>query len=214
MGIFSRFMDIVNSNINSLLDKAEDPEKMLRLMIQEMEDTLIELKSNTAGYIAQKIRTERRIDETKSLLVRWQQRAQLAMEKGKEDLAREALIEKKKIMGELELLEEQLKENLLTIDSAKNEISTLEEKLVQAKGKLKVLKEKEERARAERDAENIKRRSMSEHFSDLEDRIDRMNAWKDLQGEEIGSTEKKFAEMEKDEEIERELEELRKKAGN
>ena len=96
MGIFSRFMDIVNSNINSLLDKAEDPEKMLRLMIQEMEDTLIELKSNAAGSIAQKIKLERKASDTEATVSRWEQRAMLAIEKGKEDLAREALIEKER----------------------------------------------------------------------------------------------------------------------
>ena len=141
MGIFSRFMDIVNANINSILDKAEDPEKMLRLMIQEMEDTLIELKSNAAGSIAQKIKTERKKTETEATIERWQQRAILAIEKGKEDLAREALLEKKKLTEELSLIESQLEENARTIDSAKSEIETLEEKLTQAKAKLKIIKE-------------------------------------------------------------------------
>ena len=81
MGIFSRFKDIVNSNINSLLDKAEDPEKMLRLMIQEMEDTLIELKSNCASMMAEGIRKEKKLDEAKKTLSRWENRAILAIEK-------------------------------------------------------------------------------------------------------------------------------------
>ena len=141
MGIFSRFMDIVNSNINSLLDKAEDPEKMLRLMIQEMEDTLIELKSNAAASIAQKIKLERKAGETEATVSRWEQRAMLAIEKGKEDLAREALIEKKRVSEELEIIKTQLDEAEKTIDSSKDEIVTLEDKLTQAKGKLKILKE-------------------------------------------------------------------------
>ncbi len=213
MGIFSRFMDIVNANINSILDKAEDPEKMLRLMIQEMEDTLIELKSNAAGSIAQKIKTERKKTETEATIERWQQRAILAIEKGKEDLAREALLEKKKLTEELSLIESQLEENARTIDSAKSEIETLEEKLTQAKAKLKIIKEKEERARAEEKAESLKRKNMSEHFAHMEEKIDRMNAWRDINSMESSDTEKKFSDLERDEDIEKELDELKKKAG-
>ena len=213
MGIFSRFMDIVNSNINSLLDKAEDPEKMLRLMIQEMEDTLIELKSNAAASIAQKIKLERKLDETKATVSRWEQRAMLAIERGKEELAREALIEKKRVSEELELVGNQLEEAMKTIESSKNEIVTLEDKLTQAKGKLKILKEKEERARAEQRSEEMKRRNMNMHFQEMEEKIDRMNAWADLNNTTPNATEDKFADLERDEEIERELDELRSKVG-
>ena len=213
MGIFSRFMDIVNANINSLLDKAEDPEKMLRLMIQEMEDTLIELKSNTAASIAQKIKLERKLEEIKATVSRWEQRAMLAIERGKEDLAREALIEKKRVSEELEIVNNQLAEAHKTIDSSKNEIVTLEDKLTQAKGKLKILKEKEERARAEKRSEELKRHDMNMHFQEMEEKIDRMNAWADLNNTTKSATEDKFADLERDEEIERELEELRAKAG-
>lgn len=213
MGIFSRFMDIVNSNINSLLDKAEDPEKMLRLMIQEMEDTLIELKSNAAASIAQKIKLERKLSDTEATVSRWEQRAMLAIEKGKEELAREALIEKKRVSEELELINRQLDEAEKTIDSSKNEIMTLEDKLTQAKGKLKILKEKEERARAEKRSEEMKRNDMNMHFQEMEEKIDRMNAWADLNSTAKSATEDKFADLERDEEIEKELAALREKAG-
>ena len=92
MSIFTRFKDIVNSNINSLLDKAEDPEKMLRLMIGEMEDTVIDLKTTTAARMAEAIRSEKKVDEAKATVDRWQAIAELAIEKGKDDLAREALM--------------------------------------------------------------------------------------------------------------------------
>ena len=87
-------MDIINANMNALLDKAEDPEKMLRMMIQEMEDTLIELKSSCASAMAESAKLERNIKEAKEAEERWEKRAILAVSKGKEDLAREALSEK------------------------------------------------------------------------------------------------------------------------
>ena len=104
MGVFSRFMDIINSNINSLLDQAEDPQKMIKLMINEMEDTIIEIKTNCAAAIGAENTAKRKVAELEGLVDRWQKRAELAIEKGRDDLAREALIEKKRLSSELERL--------------------------------------------------------------------------------------------------------------
>ena len=212
MGIFSRFKDIVNSNINSLLDKAEDPEKMLRLMIQEMEDTLIELKSNCASMMAEGIRKEKKLDEAKKTLSRWENRALLAIEKGREDLAREALVEKRNIQAELESLTSQIKDNILAVEESKEEIDTLEGKLKDAKAKLSILKERKERAEMERKANDAVKRNMTAHFDSMEEKIDRMTSWNELNKEEK-TTEERFKDFEKDDEIEKELEELKKKAG-
>ena len=210
MGIFSRFKDIVNSNINSLLDKAEDPEKMLRLMIQEMEDTLIELKSNCAALMAEGIRKERKLDEQKKTLSRWENRALLALEKGREDLAREALQEKRNVQNELDSMISQIKENLSSVDEAKKEIETLETKLKEAKNKLSILKEKKERAEMERKANDAARKDMNAHFDAMEEKIDRMTSWNNLSKSEK-TAEEKFQDFEKDDEIEKELEELKKR---
>jgi phage shock protein A len=96
MGVFTRFKDIINANINSMLDKAENPEKMIRLMMQEMEDTLIDLKSSCAAKMAGKTKTLRELKDAEARVQRWQSRAELAISKKRDDLAREALIEKQK----------------------------------------------------------------------------------------------------------------------
>lgn len=209
MGVFSRFKDIVNANINALLDKAEDPEKMLKLMMQEMEDTLIELKSNCAARMASRIRLERRIEEQKALISRWQSRAELAVDKGRDDLARDALIEKKKELATLSSLMKDLDSYSEIIDQSKAEINQLEEKLSQAKLKLKGLQEKARAAEAEAIANERLKRNTESHFDDLESIIDRINAENEL-NRPSRTTADKFRDLEEQEEIEKELEALKK----
>ena len=98
MGIFTRVRDIISANINSMLDKAEDPEKLVKLMIREMEDTLIEVKANCAGSMAQKKKIQREIEAMLGHAKTWDNKAQLAISKGREDLAREALVEKRRFV--------------------------------------------------------------------------------------------------------------------
>mgnify|MGYP003565553663 CR=1 FL=1 len=98
MGIFSRFKDIISSNINAMLDRAEDPEKMIKLIIQEMEETLVELKSSCAGLMADRKMAEREIAGILKRADEWQERAELAVEKDRDDLAKQALIEKQRFL--------------------------------------------------------------------------------------------------------------------
>ena len=209
MGVFSRFKDIVNANINALLDKAEDPEKMLKLMMQEMEDTLIELKSNCAARMASKIRLERKIAEQKALISRWQTRAVLAVDKGRDDLARDALIEKKKETETLNTLLKDVDNYSEIIEQSKTEINQIEDKLNQAKLKLKSLQEKARAAEAEALANERLKRSTEAHFEDFESIIDKMKAENEL-SKPAKTTADMFRELEEQDEIEKELEALKK----
>ena len=210
MSIFTRFKDIVNSNINSLLDKAEDPEKMLRLMIGEMEDTVIDLKTTTAARMAEAIRSEKKVDEAKATVERWQGRAELAIEKGKDDLAREALIEKKHAQEAYERALENISSLKKSVEEGKEEIRTLEDKIKAAKDKLATLQREQARAQERRDSSI----NLNARFEEMENRINRMNAYNDLSKKsEEKSAEEKFSEMEKNDEIEAEIERIKKEKG-
>jgi len=133
MGIFSRLGDIINSNINSLLDRAENPEKMLKNIIQEMEDTLVELRTSAAKTIATKKQLERRLDAAKQQQADWQEKAELAVSKQRDDLAKAALIEKAKLSDSLISLNEQLGYVQEDIDKYNEDISGLQQKLNDAR---------------------------------------------------------------------------------
>jgi phage shock protein A len=139
MGIFTRFSDIVNSNINAILDKAEDPEKIVRLMIQEMEDTLVEVRSAAARSIADKKDLNRKLGLLERDQNEWDSKAELALRKGREDLAKAALIEKSRASAASEIL----KVDYTVIDEGlaklNDDISRLEKKLLDAKVRQKSL---------------------------------------------------------------------------
>ena len=176
MGIFSRFRDIVSSNINVMLDKAEDPEKLIKLMIREMEDTLVEIKASCAGVMAGNKKVQRQIEELQSRAQQWEERAALAVSKGRDDLAREALVEKRRYTDRAEaFLQESMRLNAI-VEQYQDDIRQLEEKLGGARDKQRILVQRHIRANKKRQAqEEIRRFDSSEailKFDDLENRID------------------------------------------
>ncbi|NLA93072.1 MAG: phage shock protein A [Spirochaetales bacterium] len=210
MGIFSRFMDIVNANINALLDKAEDPEKMVRLMLQEVEDTLIELKASCAGEMAKQATAERHLKEVEDLIERWLQRAELALSKEREDLAREALLEKHRCQADLEELKAEITIYTKGVAKCKEDITKLEEKLAALRVKHKnIVERSREREKVKESREDLQRAS-NERFEQMEQQIDRMEA--NAFGERAAhDLEKKFFDLEQMDEVEAELEELKKR---
>lgn len=210
MGIFTRFTDIVSSNINSMLDKAEDPEKMIKLMIHEMEDTLIELKSSCAGVIAGRKKIERKFAAMREKTNLWGERAALAVEKGRDDLAREALMEKRRFSETTDALENELANFKDLFKQYQEDIVALEEKLKSAKEKKRILVQRHKRASGKKRAQGEIRRSDSAdtmaRFDKLESRIEQMEAEADLVNmPKKPSVADEFEDLATDDEIEKEL---------
>lgn len=184
MGVFTRFRDIVSSNINAMLDRAEDPEKLIRLMIREMEDTLVELKAACAGVMANCKKIQRKVNEARSRETLWDDRARLAIDKERDDLAREALQEKRRLTQMAQSLEDELTGHQALIDQYRDDIRQLEEKLNNAHEKQRILVQRHIRARGKRKAhEDIRRVDGYEaiaKFDEFENRIERMEAEADM----------------------------------
>jgi len=208
-------MDIVNANINALLDKAEDPEKMIKLMMQEMEDTLIELKSSCAGKMASKAKLDRNRSDLESLVSRWMSRAEIALAKGREDLAREALVEKRRAQDDLARMEEESARYADMIGKSKEDIGRLEDKLQSLRQKQQVIVERAARAREEQAANDTIRKASDaaafSRFDHMEQQVDRMEASASM-GRPRADLDSKFADLEELDDIEAELEQLRKHA--
>jgi phage shock protein A len=133
MGIFSRLSDIVNSNINALLDKAEDPEKIIRLIIQEMEDTLVEVRSDAVRIIADRKEAERQIARLTAERDDWEAKAELAINKGREDLARAALVAKTRVSEAVDSEAKHLDEINKGLEQQGEDIARLQAKLDDAR---------------------------------------------------------------------------------
>ena len=219
MGIFTRFSDIVNSNINAILDKAEDPEKIVRLMIQEMEDTLVEVRSAAARSIADKKDLNRRLGHLEREQHDWDGKAELALRKGREDLAKAALVEKSRATSAAEIIRADYTAVDDGLGKLNDDIARLEQKLEDAKTRQKALlarhKTATSRLAARRkihdykiDDAMIRFEQYTRRIDDVEGRIEAYDLGlpKDLNHE--------FAGLEAEESISRELDDLKKRVSS
>ena len=180
MGIFSRMTDIINSNINSMLDQAEDPEKMIRLIIQEMEDTLVEVRSSSARVLADRKAAARRLEQVEAEALSWEEKAKLAIGKGREDLARAALQEKRAIEEEVTVVAAELKATDEHIEQLNDEVAQLQQKLSDAKAKQKAMvmrsKTVESRIKVKRQIQREALDNAFERFEHYERRMDTLES--------------------------------------
>ena len=214
MGIFTRCRDIVSANLNSMLDRAEDPEKLIKFIIVEMEDTLIELKSACAGVIAEKKRVEHQRAANEKQIKYWEDNARLAVDKGRENLAREALVEKRRYIQRTDALSDELTGLEALLEQYQKDIRQLEEKLKSAREKERLLVQRHVHAtRTIRALQEMRRMDSTDtviKFEDLEHRIEFMEAEANLV--DFGHKPNLEVELERlalDDEIDRELENLK-----
>ena len=216
MGIFTRVRDIISANLNAMLDKAEDPEKLIRLMIKEMEDTLVEIKASCAGAMAAKKKIERDCHTVETRAGQWGEKAQLAVDKGREDLAREALIQKRRYAERSTALQKERTECDALILQYQEDITQLENKLGAVREKQRLLIQRhihaQKRKRAQEDLRRLDSSDAFVRFEQFENRIERMEAEADLVNPGPGTEHQlaqEFARLEGDEEIEKELARLK-----
>jgi len=213
MGIFSRLSDIVNSNISALLDKAENPEKMIRMMIQEMEETLVEVRSNTAKVIAEKKTVNRRMEQLRRQASEWESKAELALAKDREDLARAALIEKNSVLTTIEMLESELAKLDDTLEKLSSEIEQLQAKLTDARARQKTLLMRtsatQSRVEVNQKLHSLDIDSAMNKFEYYERKIDLMEGQVDSMDIKQRSLQDEFDELANQEKITQELESIK-----
>ena len=135
MGLFDRLWRVIRANINSLVGAAEDPEKILEQAVIDMQEDLVQLRQAVAGAIAAQKRTERQCSQAESTAAEWYQRAQLALQKGEENLAREALTRKKSYQETATAMKASLGQQNAVVTQLKENMRALESKISEAKSK-------------------------------------------------------------------------------
>jgi len=218
MGIFSRFSDIVNSNINALLDKAEDPEKMVRLIIQEMEDTLVEVRSSSAKTIADKKELQRVVSRLEEDVADWQGKAELALSKNRDDLARSALVEKQKAADQAAAVNTDIANLDTHISKLQDEVAQLQEKLADAKARQKTMLMRQKtvasRLEVKKSLDSNRLNDAMYKFERYEQKIDTLEA--QVESYDLGkkTLRDEFAELAAQDKIDSELAALKAKMNN
>ena len=209
MSIFSRFTDIINSNINAILDKAEDPQKMVRLIIQEMEDTLVEVRSASAKTIATKKDIQMQIDKLQFQANDWSAKAELAITKDREDLARAALQERSKCNDTAIVLVKELDNIDTQLSKLQLETGQLQDKLADAKARQKTILLRQSTATSRLDVkktlDSAKVEDAMGRFEQYERKINDIEAQVDAYDLGKKSLNDEFAELQADDKVEDEL---------
>lgn len=216
MGIFSRLADIVNSNINAILESAEDPQKIIRLIIQEMEETLVEVRATAARGIAEKKDVERRLARLAEAQAEWERKAEVALRRDREDLSKAALIEKARLGETVKALSQERDALTTALAQGEADIAKLEAKLRDAKTRQKTMEARHEtasnRLKARKQVYDSRADDAFSRFESFERRIDE----KEGQAEalELGKTRtvaEELADLEADAAIEDELKALKQR---
>jgi phage shock protein A len=215
MGIFSRTRDIIAANVTDLLDKAEDPAKMVRMIILEMEETLVEVRASAARTIADQKEMRRHISKLEKLQESWTEKAELALSKGREDLAKAALVEKQKASDMCEQLSEEISVLDEALRASEEDINKLQTKLREARARqnsiVTRLESASNRTRLREMTNGSRMQDAFSRFDVLERRVDLAEGRADAAG--LGAAPKtldeEIAELRSSEKVDAELEALK-----
>ncbi|MEH2323236.1 MAG: PspA/IM30 family protein [Nostoc sp.] len=210
MGLFDRIRRVVSSNLNDLVNKAEDPEKMLEQAILEMQEDLVQLRQGVAQAIASQKRSEKQYNDAQNEINKWQRNAQLALQKGDENLARQALERKKTYTDSSASLKTSLDTQSTQVESLKRNLIQLESKISEAKTKKEMLKARITTAKAQEQLEGMVRgmntSSAMSAFERMEEKVlmqeARAQAGQELAGADLES---QFARLEGSSDVDDEL---------
>nr|WP_289623939.1 PspA/IM30 family protein [Desertifilum tharense] len=210
MGLFDRISRVVRANLNDMVSKAEDPEKMLEQSVTEMQEDLVQLRQAVASAIAGQKRTEQQYNQAQSQANTWDQRARLALQKGDEELARQALQRKKSFVETATTLKTQLDTQTTQVESLKRNLIGLESKISEAKTKKDMLKARAQYAKTQEQLGQtigkIGTSSAMSAFDRMEEKVLQMEARSQAVAELGGDDlEKKFAALEPAGDIDDEL---------
>lgn len=210
MGLFDRVSRLLRANINDAISKAEDPEKILEQAIIDMQEDLVQLRQAVATAIASQKRTQQQQAQAQSEADSWQRRAQLALQKGDENLAREALSRKKVQAETATTLKTQLDQQAATVDTLKRNLIALEGKISEAKTKKDMLKARASAAKANEQLQktvgNLGTSSAMGAFERMEEKVLQMEARSQAAAELAGADlESQFAQLESGSDVDDEL---------
>ncbi len=210
MGIFDRISRVVRGNINDLVSKAEDPEKVLEQAVIDMQEDLVQMRQAVARAIAEQKRTEQQYTQNLTEAKRWEERAKLALSKGDENLAREALTRKKSYADTAVTLKQQLDTQSSMVEQLKRNLTTLEGKISEAKTKKNMLQARARAAKANEDLQqtlgNLGTSSAMGAFERMEQKVLEQEAKSQAIGELAGSgLEEQFRALESGSGVEDEL---------
>lgn len=220
MGIFSRTRDIIAANVSDLLDKAEDPAKMIRLIIMEMEETLVEVRASAARTIADQKEMRRQIARLEKVQLGWTEKAELALSKDREDLAKAALHEKQKAADVAEQLHREIGELDDALNASEEDINKLQAKLREARARqnsiVTRLESANQRARMREMHSGARADEAFARFEILERRVDLAEGRAEAaaMGAAPKSLEEEIAELRTADKVDAELAALKERLGN
>jgi len=218
MGLLDRVSTLIRANVNDLVSRAEDPEKVIRQLILDMDNQLVQVKTQVAAAIADERLLQQRYEDNQKHADEWQQKAELAVQKGDDELAKEALTRRRSFQETADGFKEQYTEQHAQVEQLKEALTQLEAKITEAKTKQDLLIARSRRAKTETNIRQtlsgVDSNNALGEFGRMEERVQEQEARAKAYGElDQDTLETRFRHLEQDDQVSKELEELKAKAG-